>query len=121
MTPELRHELVSRRVEGIDAALLQVGLGRDAKDAALTIRAHLIDLLSLLDRNPGLDAAADDLQRSVHDVMEAGARGKVEDRQLRLLSKAYERFQSRLEAIGIIAAACQNSDGSGAGLGRSET
>lgn len=122
MTPELRYELVSRRIEGIDAALLQVGLERDARDAALTVRAHLIDLLGLLDRNPGLDAAADDLQKSVRVVADAGDHGGVEDRQLRLLSEAYERFQSRLEAIGVVtvAVAC-NSEGLDAGLGRSET
>lgn len=33
---------MSSRTEGIEAALLQIGLGRDAKDAALTIRAHLM-------------------------------------------------------------------------------
>ncbi|GJD98020.1 hypothetical protein [Methylobacterium iners] len=98
MTPELRQELVSKRVEGIDAALLQIGLGRDAKDAALSICAHLIDLLSLLDRNPGLDAAADDLQKSVHAIVEAGEGRGVEDRQARLLADAYARFRARLEA-----------------------
>ncbi|GJD96916.1 hypothetical protein [Methylobacterium iners] len=101
MTPELRQELVSRRVEGIDAALLQIGLGRDAKDAALTFRAYLIDLLGLIERNPGLDAAADDLQKSVHAVVEAGESRGIEDRQARLLVEAHARFRARLEAAGV--------------------
>lgn len=102
MTPELRNELVSTRVNGIDAAMLRIGLGRDAKDAALTIRAHLIDLLGLLERNPGLDAAADDLQKCVRVVVEGDPSG-VEPRQLRLLNRAYERLQGRLAAVGIVA------------------
>lgn len=98
MTPERRNVLVRERVEGIDTALIQIGLGRDAKAAAETIRAHLIDLLGLLDRNSGLDAAADDLHRSVQSVVEAGTSGRVEDRQARLLGEAHSRFRNRLQA-----------------------
>lgn len=101
MTPELLKELVGQRVAGIDAALIKIGPGRDAKDAAVTNRAHLIDLLGLLDRNPGLNAAADDLQKSAHAIVEAGDRGGVEDRQMRLLTKAHTRFRARLEAAGV--------------------
>ena len=101
MTPELLNELVGKRVAGIDAALIQIGLGRDAKGAAANIRAHLIDLLALLDRNPGLDAAVDDLQKSVHAVVEAGDRGGADDRQTRLLTEAHSRFRTRLAAAGV--------------------
>lgn len=102
MTPELLDELLSKRVVGIDKALIQISQSRDAKDAALTIRAHLIDLLSLLDRNPGLDAAADDLYKSVTAFVEAGAYGaSAEDRQERLLAEAYARYRERLEAAGV--------------------
>jgi hypothetical protein len=102
MTPELLNELLSTRVLGIDKALIQISQSRDAKGAALTIRAHLIDLLSLLDRNPGLDAAADDLYKSVTAFVEAGKYGAgAEDRQERLLAEAYARYKDRLEAAGI--------------------
>ncbi|MFC5552893.1 hypothetical protein [Methylobacterium iners] len=101
MTTELRQELVSRRAEGIEASLLQIGLGRDAKDAALTIRAHLIDLFGLLTRNPGQDAAADDLRKSVHSVVKAGEGPGVDDRQARQLAQAHARFRARLVAAGV--------------------
>ena len=100
MTPELLSELVSKRVVGIDIAVIQLGLGRDAKDAAVTIRTHLIDLLGLLDRNAGLDAAADDLDRCVRTVVAARDRGTIEDRHVRLLGEAHARFRVRFEAAG---------------------
>ncbi|MBX9933113.1 MAG: hypothetical protein K2Y56_16510 [Methylobacterium sp.] len=95
------NELLCNRILGIDKAVIQVSQGRNAKEAAATIRANLIDLLSLLDRNPGLDAAADDLQKSVHAIVEAGDRGGVEDRQMRLLTEAHARYKDRLEAAGV--------------------
>lgn len=102
MTPELRDEIVSKRVVGIDRALVQITQSRNVKDAAVTIRAHLIDLLSLLDRNPGLDAAADDLYKCVQAFVEAGAYGSsAEVRQERLLAEAYGRYKNRLKAAGV--------------------
>ena len=103
MTPERLNELLSEQVVGIDKALIQISQSRNAKDAAVTIRAHLIDLLSLLDRNPGLDAAADDLDKSVMAFVEAGAYGRsAEDRQERRLADAYAHYRDRLEAAGAI-------------------
>lgn len=102
MTPELLSELVSKRIAGIDMAVIQIGLGRDVKDAEVTIRAHLIDLLGLLERNAGLDAAADDLYKCVRAVVVARDSGSIEDRQLRLLGKAHARLRDRLTAAGVI-------------------
>lgn len=102
MTPQLLNELLSSRVLGIDKALIQIRQSRGAKDAAVTIRAHLIDLLSLLDRNPGLDAAADDLYKSVAAFVEAGGHGASADgRQERLLAEAYARYRTRLDGAGV--------------------
>lgn len=102
MTSELRDEFLNNRVIGIDKALFQISQSRNAKDAALTIRAHLIDLLSLLDRNPGLEAAADDLSKTVMAFVEAGGYGRsAEDRQERLLAEAYACYRDRLEAAGV--------------------
>ena len=99
MTPKLLNELLSKRIVGIDAALIRISENKNAKDEALTIRTHLIDLLALLDRNPGLDAAVDDLHKSIQAFVAAGA--GVEDRQTRLLGEAYARFRNRLEAAGV--------------------
>ena len=102
MTLELREELLNNRVVGIDKALFQISQSRDAKDAALTIRAHLIDLLSLLGRNPGLEAAADDLSKTIMAFVQASAYGRsAEDRQERLLAEAYARYRDRLETSGV--------------------
>ena len=120
MTPELLNELLSKRVLGIDKALIQISQSRDAKEAAATIRAHLIDLLSLLDRNPGLDAAADDLYKSVAASVEAGSYGRsAEDRQERLLAEAYARYRDRLTAAGVEFIP-ENGGGPGVRLRRAE-
>jgi hypothetical protein len=119
MTPELRDEIVSKRIVGIDSALIQISQDHDAKGAAVTIRAHLIDLLGLLDRNPGLDAASDDLYKSVMAIVEASAHGSgAEDRQVRLLAEAYARYRDRLGAAGVEVIR-ENGDGSGLRLRKS--
>ena len=102
MTPELLNEHLNNRVVGIDKALFQISQSRNTIDAAQAIRAHLIELLSLLDRNAGLDAAAKDLDNSVMAFVEAGGHGaRAEDRQERLLAEAYARYRDRLEAAGV--------------------
>ena len=102
MTPELLRKVVSKRISGIDIALIQIGLGRETKNAVVTIRAHLIDLLGLLDRNAGLDAAADDLYRCVRAVVAARDRGIIDDWQVRMLGKAHARLRDRLKGAGVL-------------------
>ena len=102
MTPEPLRELLTKRIAGIDIALIHIGLGCDSTDAAETLRAQLIEVLGLLDRNSGLDAAADDLFRCVRAVVAARARGTIEDWHVRLLGKAHARFRARLEGAGAL-------------------
>ena len=70
MTPALLHEMLADRLNGIEAALARARLGQ--ADAVQALRGHLLDILTLVPRDPGLDAAADDLHRA------ALARGEPE-------------------------------------------
>jgi hypothetical protein len=57
------------------------------------LKSELLNILSLLDRNPGIDAAADDLYASA----QAFAAGTApEARRGRLLTEAFLRFQNRV-------------------------
>lgn len=99
MTPTLRQDILDDRMRGIRKAVSDLTVGDQVEAAAQTVRANLIDVLSLLDRNPGLDAAADDLHRSVRSAVEAA--GVPSARVLRLLDEALARFEDRLSAAGV--------------------
>jgi hypothetical protein len=74
-------------------------VGHEVEAAAQTVRANLINVLSLLDRSPGLDAAADDFHASVRSAVEAA--GTPSARVLRLLDEAFVRFEDRLTVAGV--------------------
>ncbi|GJD51985.1 hypothetical protein OPKNFCMD_4745 [Methylobacterium crusticola] len=117
MTPALLDEMLEGRLSAIAQALARIaGPGPEPGDAEAGARpldvdaspldvdaflrdigASLRDVRDLVGRNPGLDAAADDLYRSVLSFAGAGRDG-VGARQRRLLSQAHARFRDRLSA-----------------------
>ncbi|MGV7031558.1 hypothetical protein [Methylobacterium symbioticum] len=99
MTPALVSEMLADRLNGIEAALAQVRLGQPS--AVQELRHHLLDILTLVERDPGLDAAADDLHRAARAIVEIeqtdpGARARHD----RLLGDARRRLLVRLEMAG---------------------
>jgi hypothetical protein len=97
--PALRQDILDDRIRSIRMAVSDLTVGHEVEAAAQTVRANLIDVLSLLDRSPGLDAAADDLHGSVWSAGEAA--GVPSARVLRLLDEALARFEDRLTAAGV--------------------
>ncbi|ACL57227.1 hypothetical protein [Methylobacterium nodulans] len=96
MTPA---EMLSARLSAIENAVKRIAEGQAVAAEAAEVRAALLDVLDLVVRNPGIDAAVDDLYRSVLALMEATAsQDGVGARHLRLLTEAYTRFRQRLAA-----------------------
>lgn len=100
MTPAMLSELLANRLIAIEQVLEQLRQGdSDASVAVQSLRAHLLDILTLADRSPGLDAAADDLYQSARaSVGTEGAELRIAARNHRLRGEAYLRFRQRLEA-----------------------
>lgn len=96
MTPALLSEMLADRLNGVEAALARARAGQ--MEAVPALRACLLDILTLVARDPGLDAAADDLHRAALAIAEAGPAAGV--RHERLLVDAKDRLLLRLEAAG---------------------
>ncbi|ACL58142.1 hypothetical protein [Methylobacterium nodulans] len=75
MTPA---EMLSARLSAIENAVKRIAEGQAVAAEAAEVRAALLDVLDLVVRNPGIDAAVDDLYRSVLALMEATARSLSE-------------------------------------------
>src|SRR3954469_10112651 len=75
---------------GRSVACIQAGDGADAE--LRSIRAYLLDVLDLVERDPGIEAASDDLFASATAL--AGADKGT--RMLRLTNEAFLRFKDRL-------------------------
>jgi len=101
MTPTLYVELLTERIRTIEGALIHIRSGQRAHGEAHKVRECLMDILDLVPRNPGLDAAVDDLHRHVCAFIEAepNAIGR-EARRAAMLSDAYARLLDRLKAAG---------------------
>jgi hypothetical protein len=73
--------------------LEQEGESLDLRD----LGQHLIDAMGLFQRNPGIEAAADDLYAAAAAlVMDSTVRSQPIARKLRLLKEAHLRFRNRL-------------------------
>jgi hypothetical protein len=63
-----------------------------------SLSLHLIEAMSLFQRNPGIEAAADDLYAAAVAVVADGLmEPQLNTRTLRILKEAHRRFRSRLE------------------------
>ena len=96
MTHKTFAETIEDRLELIElvvAAIAQGSRGDDLRD----LRILLIDLMGLLKRDPGIEAAADDLYAAATAlVTDSTAKSQPLARKLRLLKDARQRFSSRL-------------------------
>ncbi|WP_191970178.1 hypothetical protein [Methylobacterium planeticum] len=114
MTPAILTETLSARIFAIEGALGLIRQRQDVHTQGRNVRAYLMDVLDLVRRDPGIDAAVDDLHRSVCAFVEAEpAEGGVEARRLRLLDDAHSRLLDRLRAAGIKIAPSGGKDGIG--------
>src|SRR5215218_4624680 len=89
MHTALAHVL-RERITGIEDALLQIEQHTDPETGLHNIRAHLLSLLEVIERDPGITAAADDLLQA------ATAFGQGHNpARARLLKEAFQRFRER--------------------------
>ncbi|MFC4172896.1 hypothetical protein ACFOYU_12595 [Microvirga sp. GCM10011540] len=93
-----RAELVGDKLALISYVLTRVEQGGGSADLH-DLEQHLVDTVSLFQRNPGIEAAANDLYAAaaIH-VADYAARSQPVARKLRLLREAHLRFSDRLTA-----------------------
>lgn len=90
--------VLEETVAYVERALARIEKGEGAETEAHNIRAYLINTLELVDRDPGIDAAADDL----YAVAAAFATGSPQPehgpdrREERVLREAFLRLRDKL-------------------------
>jgi hypothetical protein len=77
----------------IERALDRIDAGEGLEFESLTVRAYLLEVLELVERDPGIEAASDDLYSVARDIACSPDRGP---RKSRLLKEAFLRFRDRL-------------------------
>ncbi|ACL57731.1 hypothetical protein [Methylobacterium nodulans] len=97
MSPALLLEMLEGRMAAIGQALKRLASDGDAVAEVESIRTNLLDVLQLVERDPGIDAAADDLYECVRAFVQAGEGDPgIMERRKRLLGDAYSRLWHRL-------------------------
>ncbi len=90
-------EAVQTTMDLIAQAIARIEQNHGEPDELHNMRAHLVELLGLMERSSGIDAAADDLDAAVTGLVRTtaadGAAALV--RRQRLLREAFLRFQQR--------------------------
>ncbi len=97
MTPNTFAAILEDRLKQVEDAvgLIEQGDGRAAE--LDTVRSNLIDILELVERNPGIEAAADDLYDMAAGTIVANARERQQtSRGRRVLRDALIRLKERL-------------------------
>lgn len=82
----------------IGQAITRIEQNHGEPDELRDMRARLVELLRLIERSPGIDAAADDLNAAATGLVHttAGDGPAALARRQRLLREAFLRFQQRL-------------------------
>ena len=78
----------------IERSLDNIRTGKGVESELHTVRACLLEVLDLVERDPGIEAASDDLYSVARNVACGPDRGL---RMCRLLSEAFLRFRARLD------------------------
>ena len=84
------------RLGFLEGAVVRMEQGSGADAALREIGTFLLDLLTLVERDPGLELAADDLYEAA--AILAGGPSIADARRWRLLRDAARRFRERLDA-----------------------
>jgi hypothetical protein len=96
MTLKTFNETIRERVEALE--LIVTVIAQEGREANLhDLRVLLINVMSLLKRNPGIESAADDLYAAAFALVTDSSVGSQPlARKLRLLRDARDRFCARL-------------------------
>ncbi len=82
----------------IERALDRITRNEGAEAELHNVQAYLLNVLELVDRDPGIEAAADDLQNAVRFFVIGRIDQGDAPRRGRLMREAYLRFHDRLTA-----------------------
>ena len=99
MTEKTFGEALSERTAAIEAAVLRIADDRDAEASLNQLRVDLVEMLGLVERNPGIEAAADDLGQTASEFLKAlrlDPASLLRDRRTRRLKAALQHLQDRL-------------------------
>ena len=61
MTPSTFAEILEDRLKRVENAVALIDNGEGDRPELDNLRGHLIDILDIIERNPGIEATADDL------------------------------------------------------------
>src|SRR5215212_9478486 len=92
MTRSLQHA-VDEALSFIEQALEHIRAGEGRELELQNLRAYLLNILELVERDPGIEAATDDLYAATKELVLGGDRGT---RMVRLLDASLMRFRERV-------------------------
>jgi hypothetical protein len=99
MTFKMLADAVNEKLASIAPVVSRIGQGGHGVDLR-ELAAHLVQAVRLFERNPGVEAAADDLYAAAAAlVVENATLPQPTARGRRLLKDAHGRFRSRLEVV----------------------
>jgi len=87
------HDALDETIALIERALGRIRADEGAEAELHNLRAYLVNVLDLVERDPGIEAASDDLYAVARRVAEGSDKGP---RMRRLLVEAFQRFHDRL-------------------------
>src|SRR5918997_148850 len=91
-------EAIQTTMDLIAQAIARIEQNHGEPDELHNMRAHLVELLRLMERSSGIDAAADDLDAAAAGLVRTTAAdgSATLARRQRVLREALQRFQQRL-------------------------
>lgn len=89
-------ETLTLTAERVEAAVTRIKRRDEAETELHDLRARLVTLLELVEPNPGIGAAADDLFHSARAFVAARDLDGADPGRQRMLREALLRFQERL-------------------------
>jgi hypothetical protein len=89
------HDAVDETLGFVQRALDRIRAGEGAEAELHNRRAYLVNILELVERDPGIEAASNDLYAAAKVLTDGADRGT---RMARLLNEAMLRFRDRLAA-----------------------
>lgn len=96
MTQKPFVEAIEETVSFIERAIDRVARNEGAEAEFHNVQAYILNILELVERDAGIEAAADDLQNAVRFFVVTLADQGDAPRRGRLMREAYLRFHDRL-------------------------
>ncbi len=97
MTPSTFAALLEERLKHVEDAVALIEKGEVGRPELESLHAHLIEILDIIERDPGVEAAADDLYEVAARAVSGSARERQpQSRERRIIREAALRLKERL-------------------------